>query len=450
MDNSSQYINDERREYALYVLSERAIPHAADGLKPAARRCLWVARQGGKFKTASLAGAAMPLHPHAAPTGAIETLTGPYLNNIPLFEGDGAFGTLLNPRNAMAAPRYTSVKVSKFCKDVVFKDIEIVPMQENYDGTLQEPKHFLPLVPIVLLNPQEGIAVGFATTILPRALDDIIKSQLDYLEGKEYFYEGLPNLTSIGQQAVDWYEDNGNYRYIFHGEFERTNTTTITITNLPYGITHEKFIDKLTALEDDGFITSFEDNSRDKYDIIVKFKRETLKTLDDEQLLQKLNLVNITSENLNVINFDGKSVWSATYEELIQHFCDWRLQWYIVRYQRLSDLLEVELQRYRDIIKAINKNVGGVAKKVNSRSELKEYLESIKIVHLDYIADLPVYRFTIEEKEKVTKKLEEGEKLLKYYQKLLKSEQERKKIYIIELQDILSSYKRGNYDQQIR
>ena len=103
----STYVNDQRREYSLYVLQMRAIPHVADGLKAAARRVLWTARNGKHFKSATLAGATMPIHPHAAPEGAINTLAAPYGNNIPLLKGEGAFGTLLRP-TAYGASRYTA------------------------------------------------------------------------------------------------------------------------------------------------------------------------------------------------------------------------------------------------------------------------------------------------------------------------------------------------------
>jgi len=91
----SEYVNEQRREYSLYVLQSRAIPSIADGLKAAGRRVLWTAKDGKKHKSATLAGATMPIHPHASPEGAINTLAAPYGNNIPLLHGDGAFGLSL-------------------------------------------------------------------------------------------------------------------------------------------------------------------------------------------------------------------------------------------------------------------------------------------------------------------------------------------------------------------
>lgn len=447
MTSSSEYVEHERKSYALYVLQSRAIPHAADGLKHAARRILWTAKDGKKYKTATLAGATMPLHPHAEPSSSANSLAAPYGNNIPLLNGDGAFGTLLAP-TAYGAARYTSVKVSEFTKDVVFRDIEIVPLQENYDGTLEEPKHFLPLVPIVLLNPQDGIAVGFASSILPRSLQSIIKAQIDYLEGKD-FYEEMPELVPIGQKAIGWIETGTGYKYQFLGAVEKVNATTVRIVNLPYGITHEKYIDRLNKLEESGDIQEYTDNSRDSYNIEVRFKKGALskEPLNNELgLLNFLGLLHNVSENMNVIAFDGERVWSTNFQELIQEFCEWRLNWYVKRYERLAGLLELDIQRYKDVLRAINRNVGGVAKKIGSRSELKEFLAEIGIVHVDYIADLPVYRFTEEEKLKVEQKLKDAEALMKEYRVLLKSKDKRRETYVNELKEILTNYKRGKYE----
>lgn len=444
---SSDYINIERRDYSLYVLQQRAIPHAADGLKSSARRVLWIGKDGKSYKSAVLAGATMPIHPHQAPEGAVNTLAAPYTNNIPLLKGDGTFGTLLNP-TAYGAARYTSVKVSKFTQDVVFRDIEIIPMQDNYDGTLKEPKHFLPLVPIVLLNPQSGIAVGFASNILPHTLPDIIKSQLSILEDKPNFIEETPELTPINQKATGWVENGTGYKAIFQGEFLRTGATTVKITNLPYGILHEKYKNKyLDPLEENGTILEYTDNSKNKYDIDIKFKRGVLRALDDDKILELLGLTNYVSENLTVISFDGTTVWHTTYQELVTQFCEWRLTWYYNRYERLADLLKIDIQKYKDILLAIDKNIGNAAIKIQSRTKLKEHLSHIGIIYVDYISDLPVYRFTQEERKKTELKLSEANKLLASYNNFLRSKSARREKYIEELNEILTNFKRGKYNE---
>jgi DNA gyrase subunit A len=439
---SSEYINEQRRDYSLYVLQSRAIPHAADGLKAAARRIMWMARDGKKQKSAVIAGQCMPIHPHASPESAVNTLAAKYGNNIRLLNGNNSFGTILNP-TAYGASRYTSVETSKFANDVVYQDIEIVPMQENYDGTLEEPKHFLPLIPVVLLNPQQGIAVGFASDILPRSLADIIHSQIQYLNGDK-FKQPKPTFVPTDQKSIG---SDGN-RWQFVGKIERLTGPTIRVTQLPYGLIHSKFIDNLTKLEeiDDSVIVGHKDGSKDTFNIVITFKKGILNKLTDNEILQMLGLMTSISENLNVIDFDGKRVWAAGYSDIIEKFCDWRLTWYKVRYQRLATLLNDEMQRYKDVLLAIKKGVSTIAHKINSRIELKEYLTELGIINIDYIADLPVYRFTEDEKHKVEVKLKEAEEKMKEYKLLLKDEKERRKVFIAELQETLLKYNKGYYD----
>ncbi len=434
---SSEYINKSRRDYSLYVLQMRAIPSIADGLKAGGRRVLWTARDGQKYKSAALAGRTMPLHPHAAPEGAINTLAAPYGNNIPLFKGYGAFGTLLRP-TAYGASRYTSVKTSKFTNDVMFKDLELVPMKDNYDGTLLEPKHFLPLVPTALLNPSQGIAIGFATNILPRSLEDIINTQILFLKGrKRRIPEIFPYFEPTDNTAEEYEEtDSGNVAYYFQGELSLVNYKTAIITSLPYGLSHEKFIDYLDSLKEQNIITGYTDDSRDRYEIHIRFK-DKIDNINDVR--ERLKLVSREVENLTLIDFDGESVLTIQPVEIIQRFTEWRLGWYLKRYQRLHDELEVDIQKYKDILTAIAKNVGSKARAINSKADLIKHLKSIKIVHTDYIAGFPVYRFTKEEKKKVQKKLREANTQLKQYKKLIKSEPERKKIYIKELREILKT-----------
>lgn len=443
---SSNYINSERRDYALYVLRNRAIPAITDGLKNSGRRVLWTGRDGHKRKTAVLAGATMSIHPHDLPDDPINTLTATYGNNIPLFKGFGAFGTLIDSKSYGAA-RYTDVQVSKFTKDVIFRDIDIIPMTDNYDGSEMEPVHFLPLVPIALVNPSSGVAIGFASNILPRTLGDIIESQLIHLKKQKKQFSLNPTFTPLDNACHETLQTDKGIAYYFNGEYTQQNATTITITKIPYTQLHENVIEKIKKEFESGNIVDFNDKSRDMIEIVIKFKKGFLNGLEKPIILQRLGLTVRKIENLNVLDFTGDVIQSYTPEELIKDFTDWRLTFYEQRYQNLHDLLMIDIQRYLDILTAIKNNVGSVARKTANKSELKEYLTMIKIVYVDYIADLPVYRFTEEEKTKTEEKLVEANKVLAYYNELLASPNMRKDIYISELQEILTKYNKGFYKE---
>jgi len=434
MENkSSEYIEEQRLRYSQYLLQHRALPSIMDGLKAAGRRVLWCAKDMKKYKSATLGGMCMPLHPHASPETTINTLTGPYTNNIPLLDGVGAFGTLLNP-TGYGASRYTSVSVSKFTHDVIFKDIEIIPLKDNYDGTLLEPLHFLPLIPIVLLNPTEGIAIGFACNILSRSLDDIIKSQIKYLQ-QQPIKDSSPvfkNHRSIGKDTSG--------KWLFVGEFERKNSSIVTVTLIPYGISFTKYINILNKLIEDNVIVDYIDKSGATICIDVIHKRGVLNTLDDDMIRERLLLVNAISENMNMVNLDSKTVLSTNFIETIEIFTNWRLKWYVARYERLVTMITMDIQKYLDVLTAIKYNIGGIANTMHSRAELKEFLSEIDIKNIDYIADLPVYRFTENEKKKVEEALANANAILLGYNELLADESKRRKVYIVELKEVLRKY----------
>lgn len=436
---NSDYINKERKDYSIYILQNRALPFIGDGLKSVQRRILWTAKDGSKYKTSSLAGATMPLHPHGDPSTSINTLAAPYNNNIPLLDGIGAFGTLTNP-TSYGASRYTSVKISEFSKDVLFKDLEIIPMIKNYDETLDEPLYFLPLIPITLLNPVDGIAIGFATSILPRSLKDIINEQINFLTIKNYkikdkkIYFKPTNSNSI---------DKINDYWIFKGECEKIDNNYVLITKLPFGITHENYISYLISLiesEKEDRIIDYIDDTSNKFNIKIKFKKGVLKDIPDDELYKLLKLNNKITENINVLNFDGNSVLTTNFEEIIEKFTTWRLDWYSRRYERLIKITQEEIQKYLDIILAIDLNVGGLAKEVSSKKQLIEFLKEIGIVNIEYISTLPIYRFIEEEKIKITNKYEIENNNLINYKNILKNKEKIKEIYIEELKAILKKY----------
>lgn len=443
---SSAYINQQRRDYSLYVMRMRALPDARDGLKAGGRRVLWTARDGHKWKSANLAGATMPIHPHASPEGAIDTLAAQYGNNIPFFTGSSAFGTLLLPKE-YSASRYTAVTASKFTQDVIYRDIEIVPMTENYDGTLMEPIHFLPLVPTVLINPIEGTAVGFATNILPRSLDDLILAQLTHLKGGKSISNPMPKFRPIDAEAYDSGEAGSGIAYYFKGQLEIKDTTNATITRIPYGQTHANVIAKLDALMDSGSLLDYTDGSKDFIRIDLKFRRGFLKDIEEVQLFKLLGITVRDIENFNVLDFTGQSVWNTNPVDFIRKFTDWRLGWYVQRYERLRDLLQLDLQKMYDLRCAIKNKAGSVAGKTESRAELREWLAAIGVVNTDYIADMPIYRFTEEGRLKNEERIKDGEAQLHVYLDLLSSEDKRKKVYISELQEVLGKYSKGQYDE---
>jgi len=442
---SSDYISAQRKGYAFYILQSRAIPAMSDGIKTGGRRAVWVARDGNKVKSASLAGAAMPLHPHSLLEGTINTLTAPYKNNIPLFKGYGSFGTLLSPSD-YGAGRYTAVALSEFTKDVIMVDLPLVEMIDNYDHTLKEPKHFLPLVPVSLVNFSEGIVIGFSTYILPRNLVDIINAQLQVLEGKEITQQLLPYFAPTKNRATQAGDTPSNVFY-FYGDFEQLSPTKIKITSIPYGVSHQDVTQTLTKLEDDDVIASVVDNSRDTYDIVVKFSSVSrIQGLTKLNILKMLGLVAKHTEHIVTLSIDGLRAEEHNAAEHIAAFTKWRLSLYSKRYQYLRDELKKERQRYLDIKMAIDAELGAHSPKEENRKTLIARAAALGIVNTEFIADLPLYRFTSTEYDKNEKKLAGADKLIKEYEEIIQSDTKLRKAYVSDLKTILNNYTSGKYD----
>jgi len=439
-DSSCRYLETEHRMFAIYTISSRAIPFF-NGMKPVHQRCLWQLRNVNKpEKVAKLTGQVMAIHPHgdASIADAINQMSGPYCNNIPFFDGIGAFGTRINP-TAFGSPRYVSSKISNFTKDVIFKDWEIVAMKPSYDETDVEPTMLLPLIPILLLNGIQGIATGYSTTILPRDLKDLIAEQIKVLNGKESI-NPLPYSKPVDNSAIRNEEFPNKYQFL--GECEIIDTSTARITKLPFGMTHSKIVENLAKMVDKGQIMDYTDKSKTEINIVVDFKRAALKKKTGEFAARKLGLTCGVTERIIVLDFET-STSVVEYNDagkFIADYTKWRLGFYPIRYERLIQLNLNEISRLNDIILAIDNDLGGQAKKINNKQDLVVFISKIGVIDIDYIASLPIYRFTKDEYEKAKNRITELETQNTDYRNIIGDTDRQKSIYIEELKEVNKKY----------
>src|SRR5437868_4683569 len=184
----SRYLN-----YALSVITSRALPDVRDGLKPVQRRILYTMWQQGltadaKFrKCAKVVGDVMgSFHPHgdAAIYETLVRMAQPFSLRYPLIDGSGNFGSL-DGDNA-AAMRYTECRLTRV-SDELLAEIEqdTVPYRPNYDGTKTEPVVLPAQLPNLMINGATGIAVGMATNIPPHNLSEVCTALIRLLENDE-------------------------------------------------------------------------------------------------------------------------------------------------------------------------------------------------------------------------------------------------------------------------
>jgi DNA gyrase/topoisomerase IV subunit A len=439
---STQYILDIAREYSIYVCENRSIPKLCDGLKDGQRRMLWTIRnKSDKVKTISLAGDAISvasyLHSDTSASGTISQMAGPYVNNIPILDGIGNFGTRVAPTE-FAAPRYTYVKKGKAATELVFRDMEIIPMRENYDGSQLEPKHFLPIVPLVLLNGVSGIAVGWSTEILPRSLDSLIKACKDVLDGKK-----ISRITPYYHNYdldVKHLEDN---TWEFGGKVEIVDASTLKVTELPPDLSLDKFKERLNSYEDENKISTYTDRSTDQISITIKMPRGSIKLWTVGKALDFLKLRQKKTERVVVLDWEESSVRQYdTAEKVIVDFVNWRLTFYEKRYQYRKAKDEYELGFWKGLKICFDKKLPAKLASIKSRKDLESEIKALTNTlnlddkQIDRITNLPAYRWTMDAYQEVLDKIAYLENEIKIHDSILASPEKRKEIYKNELTEL--------------
>lgn len=433
MINASNYILETSRDYAIYVCDQRAIPMVTDGLKSGQRKALWLLRnKADKIKTVSLSGelisSGLYVHGDASASQTISLMAGPFCNNIPFVKGIGSFGTRVNPQ-AFGAPRYTYVKRNKASEEIMFKDLDIIPLKENYDGSTLEPVTFLPILPTVLLNGISGIAVGWSTEILPHSLKDLSAAVISVLEGKKI----KPIKPSYDYLDID-VRDLGGGQWEFLGKVEKLDGSRVKVKSLPPDLSLEKFRERLDNFEEDSKILDYVDNSAEEIDIVIKFKRGTIEGDSEDQLVDFLKLKSKKTERIVVIGFDGNSIKQyETPEDLIVDFVTWRFNYYVKRYEKLLEDSGYELIYWLGLKACFDKNLPDSLLKAKNKQEIIEKISKITKdlddKQKDKIASLPTYRWCKDYYEEVVKKIEELITDIEKYDDLLSNHDKIKDIF---------------------
>lgn len=436
----SEIIETQYKEFCHYVIESRAIPKISDGLKPVQRRVLWAGKKSAKdfTKVAKLAGQTMSNHPHGNTSieDAISCMSQDFAgaNNVCFFEGKGTFGERINgPGKGYASARYVNVKLHENFHNILDVDQELVNMVPNYDETDTEPESFLPIIPTVLLNPLQGIAVGFACNILPRNMTEVKKAQIAYLQGKSIdrkklkpYYEGFTGVIEPGEEKGQW---------TCTGVFNRKSSQQIEITEIPIGTNREQYVAVLDKLEDADYITSYQDNCKGSFNFTVRLKSPVK---DDEEIIKKFKLRSNLNENITLIDFDGQRVIERTTDiQVIKLFTDWRFKFYLERFKRQLDNTNDELEFKKALLLVITK---GLFKKFpnQSRKEIIADLQSHKISnpHINRILQIAIYRFGKDEVVKLKADIKELESNKKDLTALVKSKDKRTEVYIKEIKSL--------------
>ncbi len=251
--------------YAMSVIVSRAIPEI-DGLKPAHRKLLYTMYKmgllGGKLtKSANVVGQTMKLNPHGD-SAIYETMVRLTRGNEallhPLVESQGNFGKQYSRDMAYAAARYTEVRLDPICQEL-FGDINknTVKFVDNYDGEMQEPTLLPVAFPNILVNPNQGIAVGMASNICSFNLREVCDATIELMKHPKCdllelmpapdFPLGAEILYNKEQMREIYETGRGSFKMRAVYEYDKTNNC-IEITQIPYTTTVEAILAKIMDL----------------------------------------------------------------------------------------------------------------------------------------------------------------------------------------------------------
>jgi DNA gyrase subunit A len=268
--NISTEMRESFLDYAMSVITDRALPDIRDGLKPVHRRILYAMHEKGLTSSAKFRKSAVVVgdvlgsyHPHGdvAVYDSMVKMAQDFTMRYPLIQGQGNFGTV--DGDSAAAMRYTEAKMSRLASELL-RDIDknTVDFKANYDGTRTEPIVLPTAVPNLLLNGTLGIAVGMATNIPPHNLGEVIDAATHIVDNPSATNEDLftfikgPDFPTgavmYGEKDIHHAYATGRGGITVRGEAEiiedKRGQYQIIITSIPYRVNKAELIMKIADL----------------------------------------------------------------------------------------------------------------------------------------------------------------------------------------------------------
>lgn len=303
-------------EYAYAVNSDRAIPSAADGLKPVAKRILYSCLMEGRtyskphVKAARIVGDVMgKLHPHGDSSiyGAMVRLSQDWVMRYPLIDWHGSNGNIVG--DGPAAQRYTEAKLTKISEDGLLqglkkRNVDFVP---TYDELDEEPVVLPSYFPNLLCNPNSGIGVALACSWAPHNLTEVAQAINDYIDGKEPMLPGPDFPTGgivINKNDIPSIMKTGRGSIKIRAKYKKEKNNLV-FYEIPYGTNIESLIAEIgeAAEELDGIVDIRDETNKKGVRIVVECDRNP-----DYIAMQLFNKTNLQSSfSYNQVALIGKT-----------------------------------------------------------------------------------------------------------------------------------------------
>jgi DNA gyrase subunit A len=466
----TRYLN-----YALSVITSRALPDVRDGLKPVQRRILFTMWQQNLTadtkhrKCAKVVGDVMgSYHPHgdAALYETLVRMAQPFSLRYPLVDGSGNFGSL--DGDSAAAMRYTECRLARVSDELLAEiDQATVPFRPNYDGTKTEPVVLPSRIPNLLVNGATGIAVGMATNIPPHNLSEVCTALVKLLDNPDLTSAQLcryvkgPDFPTGGQILNSMEElkeiyKTGSGAIRLRGTWEAGPETrgskTIYVTSVPYTVNKAALIERIAEVALGRKLPPLldvRDLSTEDVRIALELKRDAdekmvMAYLFKHTPLQTNFLVNLTclipTENPEVGRPERLDLHS-----ILWHFLHFRLD---VVTRRLEHELEA-LKRRIHILEGLEKvfdaldEILRIVRKSDGKADAAQQIIkrfSLDAEQTDAVLELKIYRLARLEILVIRKEAEEKRKRARQIGALLRNEESRWALVREELAQIQKRY----------
>jgi DNA gyrase subunit A len=474
----SRYLN-----YALSVITARALPDVRDGLKPVQRRILYTMWQQNLTadakhrKCAKVVGDVMgSFHPHgdAALYETLVRMAQSFSLRYPLVDGSGNFGSL--DGDSAAAMRYTECRLTRI-SDEMLSEIEqtTVPFRPNYDGTKTEPVVLPARIPNLLINGTTGIAVGMATNIPPHNLAEVCTALIKLLDNEDLTTAQLcryvkgPDFPTGGQilnsqEELKEIYKTGSGSIRLRGTWdigpETRSTKTIYIESIPYTVNKAQLVERIAEVVIGRKLPQLldvKDLSTEDVRIAIEMKKDADEKMIMAYLFKHTPLqinfaVNLTclipTENPEVGRPERLDL-----KQILWHFLHFRLDVVTRRLEHelaalkkrihLLEGFEKVFDALDEIIRIIRKSDGkpDAAEKIMKRFELDAE-------QTDAILELKIYRLARLEILIIRNELEEKRKRARQITSLLKDEDSRWKLVRSELEAVQKTYGDAKTDKR--
>ncbi len=462
---SESYLN-----YSMSVIVSRALPDVRDGLKPVHRRVLYGASDLGASwnrgykKSARIVGDVMgKYHPHgdASIYDTLVRMAQPWSLRYPLIDGQGNFGSI--DGDSAAAMRYTEARMERIASEML-QDIEkeTVIFQPNFDDTLEEPVVVPTLIPNLLMNGADGIAVGMATKIPPHNLTELISGLKELLKNPETSIEELytnhikgPDFPTggliFGVDGIKSAYNTGRGKIVIRAKTEieelPNGKEVIIVNEIPYQVNKANLVEKIADLVREKRVEGISDlrdeSDKDGIRIVIECKRDAIAAI----VLNNLFKYSQLQDSFGVILLalvDGEPK-VMNIKTALQHFLDFRREIIINRSRfelkqaeqraHILEGLKVAQENIDDVIKLIKKSKDPEDAK---RGLIKSY--KFSDAQAKAILEMRLQKLTGLEVEKIINELKELGVLIKKLNEILNSFDLQSQIIIEELDKIGDRY----------